>query len=217
MFLRELHDFIGTPLSLKRRKDITPAPPQKTTDESEATKQKDDNPVISSAPAVLLTYNTNFGQHDPNVMGWILSGHDDDVLFNKMLEYEPYFDLFETFWHGIKEKAQSLGFGEVAVCMEWSRKADFKARVHLHAFLAPKCHGGKWEHKVPLIDVRRRDFEITGHCPDIRKAMTKQRHRTTVMGCGIYYVVGPKSGNMFHRSTVLPFQEPTFLNSKSRV
>jgi hypothetical protein len=128
----------------------------------------DDDPIVANTVAVLLTYNTKVGKEDPAVLRWLQEGCKGDTLFQKMMKHDLYRDVFEEFWEFQLALGQKLGFVHTAVCMEWSRHADFAARVHLHAYHAPGLRFRSWDHHTPSIVIRAECLMWKDRRPDCR-------------------------------------------------
>jgi hypothetical protein len=167
----------------------------------------DDDPIVANTVAVLLTYNTRVGIEDPAVLRWLQEGCKGDTLFQKMMKHDLYKDVFEEFWEFQFALGQKLGFVHTAVCMEWSRHAEFAARVHLHAYHAPGLRFRSWDHHTPNIVIRKKCLMWKDRCPDCRPCCVKNRFKSAAVGTGLYYVTGSKSGTMYQKSTIHPFKD----------
>ncbi len=167
----------------------------------------DPDPIVANTVAVLLTYNTKVGHDDPIVLRWLQEGCKGDVLFQKMMQHTLYKDVFEEFWEFQHALGEKLGFANTAVCMEWSRFAEFPARVHLHVYHAPGLRFRSWDHHTPNIEIRQKCLLWKGRRPDVRPCFVKNRYKSAAVGTGLYYVAGNKSGTMYQKNTIQPFKD----------
>ena len=165
------------------------------------------DPVVAKTLAVLLTYNVKVGHDDPTVLRWLQEGCKGDALFQKMMKHHLYKDVFEEFWEFQLALGEKLGFANTAVCMEWSRFAEFPARVHLHVFHAPKMRFRSWDHHTPNIVLRQKALSWRNTRPDVKPCVVKNRFKTAAVGTGLYYVTGKKSGTMYQKNTIQPFRD----------
>ena len=165
------------------------------------------NPTVANTVAVLLTYNTKVGHDDPTVLRWLQEGCTGDDLFQKMMKHELYKDVFQDFWDFQLAVSVRLGFAHTAVCMEWSRLAEFPARVHLHAYLAPSLRFRSWDHNTPYILIDQQSLIWRDTRPDVKPCQVKNRYKSAAVGHGLYYVTGKKCGTMYQLNTIKPFKD----------
>jgi hypothetical protein len=204
VFITRLEEVLYEPCQYKQKRSVRVALPSGV--KMTSCVQTSD-PVIADTVAVLLTYNTRVGQDDPTVLRWLQEGWKDNALFEKMMKHDLYKDVFEEFWEFQHALGQRLGFVHTAVCMEWSRHAEFPARVHLHAYHAPNLRFRSWDHHTPTIMIRQQSICWKNARPDVKPCVVKNRYKTAAVGTGLYYVTGKKLGTMYQRNTIQPFKD----------
>ena len=165
----------------------------------------------------LVTYNTQIGLQDPQVMKWVQEGHRGDVLRSKLKSHTLYRACFDRFWAFQKEQAAKMGFETVCVSMEHSENAANPSRVHLHAYAGVSIRGGVgWMKSPRTCPIYCMDLAWEGCRPHLKPTITRRKSDVVIFNAvatGVYYVVGPKLGNMFKESTAWPIQE----SSRERV
>lgn len=167
----------------------------------------DGNPIVESTVALLVTYNTPFGEDDPDIRRLILEGQAGEGLFEKMRKHVAYGVYFRRFWDFLSRWSKRLGWPNTAACMEWSSNSSFLARVHLHGYLAPSTRRGAWDHKVEQRSIRQDDLVFEGIRPDRQACNVKNRYRTVAIGNGLFYVTCGKVGTMYQETTLRPYED----------
>jgi hypothetical protein len=205
VFITRLEQVLYEPASYKQKRQVRIPLPSGEKISSHVF--NDEDPIVANSVAMLLTYNTKVGHDDPTVLRWLQEGCKGDILFEKMMKHDLYKDVFEDFWQFQLALGEKLGFVNTAVCMEWSRFAEFPARVHLHVYHAPGLRFRSWDHHTPNIEIRQKCLLWKGRRPDLKPCFVKNRYKSAAVGTGLYYVSGKKSGTMYQKSTIQPFKD----------
>ena len=163
--------------------------------------------------AFTLTYNTDLGTGDPDVIKLIQSGKTGESLYKAMRGMAIYSDAFADLWESSNKLARSLKFSTVNVAMEHSMKGDWDGRVHFHVFVGPDLRNGvgfAWSPELKTIkgtDVIWQDIRPNVKVSKPQKKSWNQIYQAAISGA--YYVAGPKIGCIMKRSTHRPIEDMT--------
>ena len=158
-----------------------------------------------------LSYNTNLGQEDPDVIKLVQSGKVGPDLYKGMRTMEIYNEAFADLWDFANTLAKSKNFATVNIGLEHSSHGDFEARVHFHVFIGPDVRGGigfAWN--PTLVELKSDEVVWRGIGPNVKACRPQKRSCNQIyqsIVTGSYYVAGPKIGSIMKRSTFSPIED----------
>ena len=174
-----------------------------------------DESRITSCFGLLATYNTKIGILDPDILTWVQEGHTGPDLETRLQKHPLLEACFKRFKDHIQSVAAQLHFRSWAVCMEHGSNAKDTARIHFHAAMGVDISRGVGFLGVPKMQLVDKDLlEWKGCASPFVKFSTFKRPCPNNIFQGIatimYYVAGPKIGQLFMEASLLPFKDPHF-------
>ena len=158
-----------------------------------------------------LSYNTDLGSGDPDVIKLVQSGKTGESLYKGMRGMAIYSDAFADLWEHANKLARSKRFATVNVAMEHSMNGDWDGRVHFHVFIGPDLRSGigfAWNPELKT--VRGDELIWQGQRPNVRCSRPQKKSWNQIFQAaisGAYYVAGPKIGCILRRSTYRPIED----------
>lgn len=157
---------------------------------------------------VLLTWQTNWGRSE-DFVGCMLdvgvAQVDLEHVCRNNASFQQYFDEFSLF---VQTEAERYGFDVHATSLELNAEGSETNKVHLHAYVCRHWKHWKqagWEQRL----FRKTWWTFGDYVPDAR--VVSLRHKANpvrALTTGIYYVIAPKIGSVFRRSSVALWKEP---------
>ena len=164
----------------------------------------------------VLSYNTDLGQEDPDVIKLVQSGKTGQDFLKAMRSMTLYNEAFTDLWEHANKIAASKNFGTVNVAMEHSTNGDHEARVHFHVFIGPDLRGGVGFGWAPVLaEVKSEELRWRGILPNVKPSRPQKKSWNLIyqtVATGSYYVAGPKIGSIMKRSTFQPIEDSTPCN-----
>ena len=158
-----------------------------------------------------LSYNTDLGQEDPDVIKLLQSGKTGEDLFKCMRGMTIYQEAFTDLWELANNVARSKRFGTVNVGMEHSSHGDHEARVHFHVFIGPDVRSGVGFGWNPILtELDSSEVRWNGISPHVKASRPQKKSWNQIyqaIVAGSYYVAGPKIGSIMKRSTFKPIED----------
>ena len=159
----------------------------------------------------LLSYNTDLGQADPDVIKLVQSGKSCEDLYKAMRGMAIYQEAFTELWEHANKIAVKMRLGTINLAMEHSSQGDHEARVHFHVFMGPDLRSGVGFGWNPVLaEVNSRDLQWRGIVPHVKASRPQKRSWNQIynaVAVGSYYVAGPKIGSIMKRSTYKPIED----------
>ena len=163
--------------------------------------------------AFTLSYNTDLGTGDPDVIKLVQSGKTGESLYKGMRGMAIYSEAFADLWEHANKLARSKRFVTVNVAMEHSMHGDWDGRVHFHVFIGPDLRSGigfAWNPELKTV----KGDEVTwrGNRPNVKASRPQKKSWNQIYQAAIsgsYYVAGPKIGCILKRSTYRPIEDIT--------
>ena len=159
----------------------------------------------------VLTYNTDIGHDDPEVIKTVQSGKKGKALTDALAKLEIFVNTFDHFWEFINGVALKHKLLTINCCLEHSENGDHAARVHLHACIGLDIRGGvHFADQINPKCISQKELRWKGIGPNVKptRVMGKsQKMLFTALVTASYYVAGPKHGTIFKRSTFKPMED----------
>ena len=158
---------------------------------------------------VLVSWNTDFGLHEPALRALLHADLDDDALLEGMLAIPIYKWHFDAFRARIQHLATVWDLPSWASCMELSTHAEQRGRVHLHAMFAPTISWSGHPRNLRKVTIPLAQLVWDGVIPDVRPSAGAGRSRQIAEAFqgGLYYVLCYKVGSMYRDSSVQLFRD----------
>ena len=163
--------------------------------------------------AFTLSYNTDLGTGDPDVIKLVQSGKTGENLYKGMRGMAIYSEAFADLWEHSNKLARSKRFATVNVGMEHSMHGDWDGRVHFHVFVGPDLRSGigfAWNPELKT--VKADEVMWRGNRPNVKASRPQKKSWNQIYQAAIsgsYYVAGPKIGSIMKRSTHRPIEDMT--------
>ena len=163
--------------------------------------------------AFTLSYNTDLGTGDPDVIKLVQSGKTGENLYKGMRGMAIYSEAFADLWEHSNKLARSKRFATVNVGMEHSMHGDWDGRVHFHVFVGPDLRSGigfAWNPELKT--VKADEVMWRGNRPNVKASRPQKKSWNQIYQAAIsgsYYVAGPKIGCIMKRSTHRPIEDMT--------
>ena len=161
--------------------------------------------------AFTLTYNTDLGCGEADVIKLIQCGKTGESLYKGLRQMPIYSDAFGELWDHANKLARSKKFKTVNISMEHSMNGDWDGRVHFHVFLGPDLRSGigfAWNPELKT--VKSDELVWKGKKPNVKCTRPQKRSWNQIFQAavsGAYYVAGPKIGCILKRSTHRPIED----------
>ena len=173
-------------------------------------------PQTWSGYGFVLSWNTDLGQDDPDVIKLLQSGKVGEDLFRSMKGLTLYQEAFTDLWEHANQVAMRKKLGTVNIGMEHSPNGDHEARVHFHGFLGPDLRSGVGFGWNPVLsEITSEEVKWRGIYPNIKPTRPQKKSWTQIyqaVATGSYYVAGPKIGSILQRSTFKPIEDRAVFN-----
>ena len=174
-------------------------------------KKHDCKTITWTGYGFVLSYNTDLGQEDPDVIKTVHSGKVGEELLKAMRGLEIYQEAFTDLWDHANALGTSKRLPTVNVGMEHSTHGDHEARVHFHVFVGPDIRGGVGFGWTPvLVELTNQEVMWRGIAPNVKPTKPQKKSGNQIyqaVATGSYYVAGPKIGTIMKRSTYQPIQD----------
>ena len=188
-------------------------PTRPETEEQSAEPVPADKVLEWTGYAFTLSYNTDLGTGDPDVIKLVQSGKTGESLYKGMRGMAIYSDAFADLWEHANKLARTKRFVTVNVSMEHSMNADWGGRVHFHVFVGPDLSSGIGFAWYPeLKTVKCDEVMWRGKRPNVKASRPQKKSWNQIYQAAIsgsYYVAGPKIGCIMKRSTHKPIEDMT--------
>ena len=159
----------------------------------------------------VLSWNTDLGQDDPDVIKLVQRGERGECLYKNMRGLTLYQEAFTDLWEHANKVAMRKKLGTVNIGLEHSAHGDHEARVHFHAFLGPDLRSGVGFGWNPVLsEITSEEVKWTGIYPNIKPTRPQKKSWNQIyqaVATGSYYVAGPKIGLIMQRSTFKPIED----------